>query len=154
MAQKSKSRKLMLSLAIAAALGCASGSAFADGDRVDYVLPRSESLDYAVPWTITVRVSSKRSISTVYSPSHRLQIERISDRQFRRERVDMLAVDTELVVKMGAGCQPGLADVADDLALLDAAAGGDFGGEARHVAIQRGVFATVLDDDDLAVTAL
>jgi Ca-activated chloride channel family protein len=45
----------------------------ADGDRVDYVLPRSESLDYKVPWRISVSIKSKRSVSTVYSPSHRIE---------------------------------------------------------------------------------
>jgi Ca-activated chloride channel family protein len=45
----------------------------ADGDRVDYVLPRSESIDYNVPWKVSIRINSKRSISTVYSPSHRLE---------------------------------------------------------------------------------
>ncbi len=42
----------------------------ADGDRIDYVLPRSESLDYAVPWHIRVSVKSQRQLATVYSPSH------------------------------------------------------------------------------------
>jgi hypothetical protein len=45
----------------------------ADGDRVDYVLPRSESLDFAVPWNIAVQVKSKHRISTVYSPSPDIQ---------------------------------------------------------------------------------
>ena len=44
----------------------------AEGDRIDYELPRSESLDYSVPWTISVRIKSKRPISTVYSPTHAL----------------------------------------------------------------------------------
>ena len=48
MAQKSKSRKLMLSLAIAAALGCASGSAFADGDRVAELEDRIAELEAMV----------------------------------------------------------------------------------------------------------
>jgi Ca-activated chloride channel family protein len=51
----------------------------ADGDRVDYVLPRSESLEYAVPWTISVEIRSKQSISTVYSPSHAIDTLRTSD---------------------------------------------------------------------------
>ncbi len=42
----------------------------AEGDRIDYVLPRSESLEYKVPWDIRVTIKSKRSIGTVYSPSH------------------------------------------------------------------------------------
>ncbi|HPZ96769.1 MAG TPA: VIT and VWA domain-containing protein [Phycisphaerae bacterium] len=46
----------------------------ADGPRVDYVLPRSDSLDYRVPWKIDVRISSTRPIATVYSPTHELQM--------------------------------------------------------------------------------
>ncbi|MBW1808487.1 MAG: VWA domain-containing protein [Deltaproteobacteria bacterium] len=53
----------------------------ADGDRVDYVLPRSESLDYTIPWSISVKVKSKRNISTVYSPSHKIQTVRTSEHQ-------------------------------------------------------------------------
>lgn len=52
-----------------------------DGNRVDYVLPRTESLKYAVPWKITANIRTKRPISTVYSPSHKLKIKRISDKQ-------------------------------------------------------------------------
>jgi len=44
----------------------------ADGDRIDYVLPRSESIDYYVPWKVSVTIRSKRPISTAYSPSHKL----------------------------------------------------------------------------------
>ena len=44
----------------------------ADGDRVDYVLPRSGSVVYDTPWKINVKVSSQRTITTVYSPSHPL----------------------------------------------------------------------------------
>ena len=51
----------------------------ADGDRVDYVLPRTESLDYGVPWSVSVRVKSKSPISTVYSPSHMLETTRVSE---------------------------------------------------------------------------
>ena len=47
-----------------------------DGNRVDYVLPRSESLAYDVPWEVTVEVKSKRPIATLYSPSHEVTIER------------------------------------------------------------------------------
>ncbi len=47
------------------------------GDRIDYVLPRSESLAATgVSWTASVDISSKRPISTVYSPSHELQMDR------------------------------------------------------------------------------
>ncbi|MCH9023593.1 MAG: hypothetical protein IID32_12655, partial [Planctomycetes bacterium] len=50
----------------------------AHGDRVDYILPRTESLDYNVPWKITLRVKSTKPISTIYSPSHHIQIKRKS----------------------------------------------------------------------------
>ncbi|MCK4295014.1 MAG: VWA domain-containing protein [Planctomycetes bacterium] len=52
-----------------------------DGNRVDYVLPRTESLRYGVPWKVTANIRAKRSISTVYSASHKLEIERISNKQ-------------------------------------------------------------------------
>jgi Ca-activated chloride channel homolog len=43
----------------------------ADGDRVDYVLPRSESFESAaVRWKITTRIASEKPVATVYSPSH------------------------------------------------------------------------------------
>ena len=41
-----------------------------DGERIDYLLPRSESIGYDVPWTITVQVQSTRELATLYSPSH------------------------------------------------------------------------------------
>lgn len=46
------------------------------GTRVDYVLPRSESLDVTVPWTVEVAVDGEAPISTLYSPSHELATER------------------------------------------------------------------------------
>jgi len=47
------------------------------GERIDYVLPRSESLaSTGVAWTASVDITSKRPISTVYSPSHELQMDR------------------------------------------------------------------------------
>lgn len=48
----------------------------ADGNRFDYLLPRSESLRSRVPWQIQVDVRSTSPISTVYSPSHELVIDR------------------------------------------------------------------------------
>ncbi|MHC4956841.1 MAG: VIT domain-containing protein [Planctomycetota bacterium] len=50
-----------------------------DGDRVDYVLPRSESLDVKVPWRIAVDIRSERKIATVYSPSHEFTQTRHND---------------------------------------------------------------------------
>lgn len=48
----------------------------ADGDRRDYVLPRSEALDCEVPWQIKVRVQDRRAIGAIYSPSHEIDVER------------------------------------------------------------------------------
>lgn len=48
----------------------------ADGNRVDYELPRSESVAYNVPWKVSVRIKSKRPVATVYSPSHQLDVTR------------------------------------------------------------------------------
>lgn len=53
----------------------------ADGNRIDYVLPRSESLDYKVPWKVAVKIKSKKPISTVYSPTHKLVTRRSSHNQ-------------------------------------------------------------------------
>ncbi|MDA0812332.1 MAG: VIT domain-containing protein [Verrucomicrobia bacterium] len=51
-----------------------------DGNRIDYMLPRSETLEYRIPWNIAVEVKSTEPISTLYSPSHELSLQRISDR--------------------------------------------------------------------------
>ena len=54
----------------------------ADGNRIDYVLPRSESFEAtATPWKIAVRVQSKSAISAVYSPSHQVAVERAAPEQ-------------------------------------------------------------------------
>ena len=48
----------------------------ADGNRVDYVLPRSESFEAAnTPWSISVKISASSPISAVYSPSHQVTVE-------------------------------------------------------------------------------
>jgi len=44
-----------------------------DSNRIDYILPRSESLEYSVPWKITANIKSKRGVSNVYSPSHKIE---------------------------------------------------------------------------------
>jgi len=54
----------------------------AEGDRVDYVLPRSESLEAAgVAWSISATIKGSRAIATVYSPSHDVGVERPSHRE-------------------------------------------------------------------------
>ncbi|MFG0284109.1 MAG: VWA domain-containing protein [Phycisphaerales bacterium JB039] len=48
-----------------------------DGARVDYFLPRTASLEATgVAWTIGLDIDAARPISTVYSPSHDLAVER------------------------------------------------------------------------------
>lgn len=47
-----------------------------DSERVDYVLPRSESLDRPSPWKIDVDVQSKQEIASAYSPTHEVVTER------------------------------------------------------------------------------
>jgi len=54
----------------------------ADGARLDYVLPRSESLDCEIPWTIDVTIRDIQPVSTVYSPSHRTEVRRIDGKTF------------------------------------------------------------------------
>ena len=54
----------------------------ADGSRVDYVLPRSESLQPNAPWSIQVDIESQsHEIATVYSPSHQIAVQRPSPRR-------------------------------------------------------------------------
>jgi len=64
-----------------------------DGSRVDYVLPRSESVSYTTPWHVTADIKSKRPISTVYSPTHALSLERVADNRVRARTTD--AASTE-----------------------------------------------------------
>jgi Ca-activated chloride channel family protein len=46
-----------------------------DGNRVDYILPRSEGLaDPIVTWTMRAEIAAEKGIGTVYSPSHDLAI--------------------------------------------------------------------------------
>jgi len=50
-------------------------------NRIDYTLLRTESLSYEVPWDITVNIKAKAPISTVYSASHKLTLDRKSDKE-------------------------------------------------------------------------
>jgi Ca-activated chloride channel family protein len=50
----------------------------ADGSRVDYELPRSETADTEAPWRISVSIRSTRPLATVYSPTHGLAADRKS----------------------------------------------------------------------------
>ena len=59
-----------------------------DGNRVDYSLPRSESVDYSVPWTISVTVRSKRPIAAAYSPTHDVRVQHSDDKTVFVELAD------------------------------------------------------------------
>lgn len=50
-----------------------------DAGRVDYILPRTEAVDYRVPWEVTLKIESKHDISTVYSPSHKVAVTRANE---------------------------------------------------------------------------
>lgn len=49
----------------------------ADGNRIDFVLPRSDTATRTV-WTFSAELRSSRSIATVFSPSHDISTERHS----------------------------------------------------------------------------
>lgn len=67
----------------------------AEGDRLDYILPRTESLAYHTPWRIKVNISSSLPVSTVYSPSHDMKLERKTAGMWSGQLTD------------GAGGEPG-----------------------------------------------
>ncbi|MCU0688447.1 MAG: VWA domain-containing protein, partial [Phycisphaerales bacterium] len=50
----------------------------ANGPRLDWTLPRTESLAGSVPWTLHATVRSEQPIASVFSPSHELSTQRIS----------------------------------------------------------------------------
>ena len=52
------------------------------GDRIDYLLPRSETLGAAsIPWDISLRISSRNALATIWSPTHELAETRVSPRE-------------------------------------------------------------------------
>jgi Ca-activated chloride channel family protein len=51
------------------------------GKRIDYSIVRTESLSYDVPWDIRVNIKANSPISTVYSASHKLTLDRKSDKE-------------------------------------------------------------------------
>jgi Ca-activated chloride channel family protein len=56
-----------------------SGGAGGGGTRVDYVLPRTESLQASgAEWGFSAEIRSKRAIASVYSPSHEITTERVA----------------------------------------------------------------------------
>ena len=68
----------------------------ADGSRLDYVLPRTEALEYNVPWTLTATVKSTGPVGAIYSPSHDIATEQNAAAGF-----------TKVTLRPGAERQPG-----------------------------------------------
>lgn len=64
-----------------------------DGDRIDYLLPRSESLAVTTPWQIHAEIKSKHPISMVYSPSHDVTTARRSAHHLVVDVVEKSAAD-------------------------------------------------------------
>ncbi|MFQ5654210.1 MAG: VWA domain-containing protein, partial [Planctomycetota bacterium] len=56
-----------------------------DGPRVDYLLPRSESLAEVCPWRVEVDVSSAAAIVAAYSPTHEISVRRTGRGRLRVE---------------------------------------------------------------------
>jgi len=52
-----------------------------DGDRVDYVLPRTQSISYRTPWKVSLDWQDAAGIRTVYSPSHEVDWKRKNGRR-------------------------------------------------------------------------
>ena len=68
----------------------------ADGSRLDYVLPRTEALEYHVPWTLSATVKSTGPLGAIYSPSHDIATEQNAAGGFAK-----------LTLRPGAERQPG-----------------------------------------------
>lgn len=54
-----------------------------DGERVDYVLPRSEMVSHDVPWQITVDLRARARIGVCHSVSHELVVTKVDERTLR-----------------------------------------------------------------------
>ncbi|MBI4881891.1 MAG: VWA domain-containing protein [Planctomycetes bacterium] len=54
-------------------------------DRVDYLLPRSEMLAAGVEWRLHMKIRATRPIAGLFSPSHRFDWVRVSDREVALE---------------------------------------------------------------------
>ncbi len=60
--------------------------------RIDYMLPRSESVRQSVPWTVQLTVAQSAPIAAVYSPSHGLvEVRRTDARTERQYTLDSLS---------------------------------------------------------------
>jgi len=54
-----------------------------EGGRVDYILPRTQTVDYKVPWTLNLEWVSNQKISGTYSPSHEVIVKNVSDHKIK-----------------------------------------------------------------------
>jgi len=54
-----------------------------DGGRVDYILPRTQALDYKIPWKLSLEWMSSKDVLGVYSPSHDVEVEKLSPRKVK-----------------------------------------------------------------------
>ena len=61
--------------------------------RVDYVLPRTDSLRYSVPWKVTAEITSLKPISTIYSPSHEMTVTRRGSKSVKVEVAERARTD-------------------------------------------------------------
>jgi Ca-activated chloride channel family protein len=80
-----------------------------DDARVDFVLPRSESLDRRSPWKIAIDVQSQHEIASAYSPSHDILTQRLSKNHLKVTLAESSATDpgafmlSYLLVRNGNG---------------------------------------------------
>lgn len=63
----------------------------ADGNRIDYELPRSGSVVYDTPWQVKLKIQSKQKISAVYSPSHPIKTGPVNRKKVTTELVESAA---------------------------------------------------------------
>ena len=54
-----------------------------DGARIDYVLPRSESVQHETRWQVEIDVRTRAPLAMLYSPSHELVTERVAKKHMR-----------------------------------------------------------------------
>ena len=97
----------------------------ADGQRVDYVLPRTESIDYNVPWDVSIKIKSKQPISTVYSPSHAIECRR-PDRHTAMVHIGKAAMNEPGSLRLSYLQDAGEMVTASLLAYPDAKIGGGY----------------------------
>jgi len=64
----------------------------ADGSRLDYLLPRSQSLECRAPWEVKLRFRMATPIATIYSPTHEVVV-----KQPRREEAEVTVATGEIM---------------------------------------------------------